>query len=147
MMKLALFLLLILFFAPLAFDSYGESFQVPVWVKNTAKWWSEGKVGDSDFTRAMQYLIENQIITVPKSVHDASQPGLIPTWVKNTAMWWSEGLVGDADFIKGIQFLVDANIIQPTPVRGFLLSSSAFENDTRIPVQYTCDGSGLSPPA
>jgi hypothetical protein len=36
--------------------------QVPNWIKNTAKWWSEGQVGDSDFLKGIGYLVQNNII-------------------------------------------------------------------------------------
>ena len=39
---------------------------IPNWVKNAAKWWSEGQTGDSDFLNAIQYLIDQNIIHVSK---------------------------------------------------------------------------------
>ncbi len=38
---------------------------IPTWVKSIAGWWSEGKVSDSDFIKAMQFLISQKIINVP----------------------------------------------------------------------------------
>ncbi|MGI0073627.1 MAG: S16 family serine protease [Nitrosotalea sp.] len=40
---------------------------VPSWIKNIARWWSQGQTSDSDFLKAMQYLIDNNIL------HTASQ--------------------------------------------------------------------------
>lgn len=37
---------------------------IPNWVKSVAGWWSEGKVSDSDFIQAMQFLISQKIINV-----------------------------------------------------------------------------------
>ena len=47
--------------------SLAESDHLPSWVKNNAKWWSEGQIPDSDFFKAIQYLIDAGIIrTGPK---------------------------------------------------------------------------------
>jgi len=40
------------------------STQIPAWIKNNAKWWSEGQIGDSDFVSGIQYLITNGIMKV-----------------------------------------------------------------------------------
>lgn len=44
---------------------YGETSLVPEWVKNNAKWWADGQIPESDFVSAMQYLINQQIISIP----------------------------------------------------------------------------------
>ena len=45
--------------------------QVPVWIKNNAAWWADGKITDSDFMQGMEFLVSNGIIYVPP---DKSQP-------------------------------------------------------------------------
>ena len=37
---------------------------IPEWVKNNAGWWIEGKISDTEFTMALQYLVKTGIITV-----------------------------------------------------------------------------------
>jgi hypothetical protein len=37
---------------------------IPVWLKLSAKWWSEGKISDSDFLHGIQYLIDKKIIAL-----------------------------------------------------------------------------------
>ena len=37
---------------------------VPPWIKDTAGWWAEGLVSDSEFVNGLQYLIRQGIITV-----------------------------------------------------------------------------------
>ena len=37
---------------------------IPSWIKNNAKWWSEGSIGDSDFVKGIQYLIQIGVIKV-----------------------------------------------------------------------------------
>ncbi len=38
---------------------------IPDWIKNNAKWWSEGSISDSDYVESLEYLINNGIIDVP----------------------------------------------------------------------------------
>ena len=37
---------------------------IPEWVKNNAEWWIEGKISDTEFALALQYLVKAGIITV-----------------------------------------------------------------------------------
>lgn len=45
----------------------GETELIPTWIKNTAKWWSNDQVSDGEFINAMQFLIGEQIISIPGS--------------------------------------------------------------------------------
>ena len=37
---------------------------VPEWVKNNAKWWSDGLISDDDFVKGIQYLVQKGIIRI-----------------------------------------------------------------------------------
>jgi Raf kinase inhibitor-like YbhB/YbcL family protein len=127
-------------------DSYADQIQIPPWVKNTAKWWSEGQIGDSDFLKGIRYLIQQGIMQVPTQQGTFAATGQqIPTWIKNNAGWWANGTIGDEDFVKGIQYLIQVNIINVNSTHSFSLSSSAFEDHGTIPSQYNCDGNDISP--
>ena len=136
----------IVFFPMCFLDSYADSTQMPFWIKNTAKWWSEGQVGDSDFIKGIQYLVDQKIIQFPKTSQYALAQTGIPVWVKNNAGWWANGTITDSDFIHGMQYLVQENIIHIKSAQVFELSSTAFVNDSAIPSKYTCDGDSISPP-
>ncbi len=49
---------------------------IPVWMKLSVKWWTEGKISDSEFLLGVQYLIDKKILVL--DVVDASKidPGL-----------------------------------------------------------------------
>ena len=86
---------------------------VPEWVKNNAKWWSEGKINDVAFTQAMEYLMVQKIVSIPDLPYPASWMDKdMPSWVKNNAKWWADDLIEEEDFIKGIKYLVEKGIIQ-----------------------------------
>ncbi|MGQ0794679.1 MAG: matrixin family metalloprotease [Nitrosopumilaceae archaeon] len=87
--------------------------QIPSWIKNNAKWWSENAIGDDEFVQGIGYLIKEGILKVPpteKASGNVQQH--IPDWIKNNAKWWSDDAISDSDFIKGIQYLVENGIIK-----------------------------------
>jgi peptidoglycan/xylan/chitin deacetylase (PgdA/CDA1 family) len=87
-----------------------KSIVIPEWVKENTGQWSEGKTEESDFTKGLEYLIEQKIIKIP-----ASEEGIafveMPGWLKNNAKWWAQGKIGNSDFVKGIQYLIEHEII------------------------------------
>lgn len=56
----------ILFVSVAIVSSSAEENSIPSWIKNTAGWWSEGTVGDSEFISAMQWLASEGIISIPQ---------------------------------------------------------------------------------
>ncbi len=86
--------------------------QIPSWIKNNAKWWSEGSVTDDDFVKGIQYLMQNGIMKVPPGKSTGGSSHQIPIWVKHNAGWWASGEISDDDFVKGIQYLVTSGIIK-----------------------------------
>ena len=38
---------------------------IPEWIKNNAKWWSEGSISEADYITSLEYLITNGIIQIP----------------------------------------------------------------------------------
>ena len=41
-------------------------YDIPSWVKGVANFWAEGNISDSEFGEALSFLIDNEIIKVPK---------------------------------------------------------------------------------
>lgn len=88
-----------------------RSIVIPDWVRSNAEWWAEDKIGDSDFTKGLEYLIEQKIIQIPVTQQGQSAEQKIPSWIKSNAKWWAEGKIGNSDFVKGIQYLIQNGII------------------------------------
>lgn len=85
---------------------------IPSWIKNSAKQWADGEVGDADFVYGIHYLITQKIIQMPETRFGTGTPQEIPAWIKNSATWWSEGKISDDDFISGVQFLISNGIMK-----------------------------------
>jgi hypothetical protein len=113
----------------------GQQTQIPSWIKNNAKWWYEGKIADSDFTKGIQYLIQNKMMIVLATNSTITNENKIPAWVKNDAGWWANGTISDSEFVTGIQYLLNAGIIY----------INSGQNSTTNNQQSPCDN--LSTPA
>jgi hypothetical protein len=91
---------------------FPEPVPIPSWIKNNAKWWSEGKIDDANFISGIQFLIQNRIILISDvTISATSSDDSIPSWVRNTAKWWSEDLISETDFLNGLEYLIERGVI------------------------------------
>lgn len=80
-----LYVILPVFFviAILPITAFAQSDAIPSWIKNSAGWWSEGLISDSEFIDSIEYLIEKGTIHIPSfpttSDVDSITVGFIPT--------------------------------------------------------------------
>ncbi|MGB6463491.1 MAG: hypothetical protein WBF38_04625 [Nitrosotalea sp.] len=91
-----------------------QSTVIPSWIKNNAKWWSQGQLPDDQFIQGLQYMIQHGIIQIPTQSggsNTTSGTPPIPAWIKTNAGWWADGQISDGDFVKGIQWLISNGII------------------------------------
>ena len=85
---------------------------LPFWIKDLAKMWIiEPFVTDKDFARAIEYLIQYEIINIPYTEFEGEMESNIPEWVKNNTEWWIEGKISDTEFTSVLQYLVKTGII------------------------------------
>lgn len=91
-----------------------DTLVIPSWIKNNAKWFGDGTIGQSDFTKGIEFMIKEKIMNIPDLPTASSEVSetKTPDWVKNNAKWWADGQISDQDFVKGIQFLVEKGIIK-----------------------------------
>ena len=86
---------------------------LPYWIKDLAKLWIiEPFVTDKDFARAIEYLIQVEIIKIPYTEPGGETESTIPEWVKNNAGWWIEGKISDTEFTMALQYLIKIGIIK-----------------------------------
>ena len=84
---------------------------VPDWVKNTAGWWAENVISETEFVNAISYLIKVGIINIESS----KSPELI-------AQMWVDGQMDDDEFLRNVDYLVESGII--TAQTDFMASMS-----------------------
>lgn len=128
--------------------------EIPDWIKQLAKFWSDGDISDKEFVSAIEYLIQSRIITsdrlsvVDEDVYseaqftEQKQEIKIPIWIRNNAKWFADGTIGSSDFVLGLEYMIEEEIIKsPTikvakpntkpesePEPGILSVSSGFVN-------------------
>lgn len=87
--------------------------ELPEWIQINAGWWANGTIPDFEFTSGIQYMIKEDIISIP-DLPESGKPAqeVIPDWIKNNAGWWADGLISEDDFVNGIKFLIEKGIIK-----------------------------------
>ena len=108
-MKIFYSILIVCFIVMMIPNLFAEK-QVPEWVKNTAGWWSNDVISETEFVNAIEYLIKDEIILVQ------IQPNIetlqnVPEWVKNTAGWWSNDVISETEFVNAIEYLIKIGVI------------------------------------
>ncbi|QMU55400.1 MAG: hypothetical protein GKS07_11175 [Nitrosopumilus sp.] len=93
------------------FGTFANAEEIPSWVKNNAQYWADDSIDDATFINALQFLIAEQIITIPETEVTENQSGEIPSWIKNNVQYWAQDAITDLDFINGIQYLIANGII------------------------------------
>ena len=85
---------------------------LPFWIKDVAKMWVTDQIAAKEFSVAIEYMINNEIIKIPYTDTDSSiSTTTIPEWVKNNAGWWAVGAIDDTEFTLALQYLVKTGII------------------------------------
>jgi len=82
---------------------FGAENNIPTWIKNNAKWWSEGTVSDSEFLNAMEYLINQNIIKVGNHSEAKTDSVILPsvTTDKRTYQMGEEIQISGSGFENG----------------------------------------------
>ncbi len=77
---------------------------IPYWINDLAKLWLTTQMPDKEYAKAIQYLIEQEILESVES-HDELY---IPQWFRYPTAWWSSGQITDTTYTHVIQFLIDS---------------------------------------
>jgi len=84
---------------------------IPIWVKNNANWWHQRQIDDSDFISGIEYLIEQNIINMPKTEVSDSVSTEVPDWIRDVAGFWGQNSISDAEFVQSVQWLISNGIM------------------------------------
>ncbi len=86
---------------------------IPDWVKQVAEFWIADQIDDSGFVQVIEYLVQEEIITIPYAeALDAEAATGIPLWIKTSAQFWVNGDVSDDEFATTLEWLINNGIIQ-----------------------------------
>jgi len=85
---------------------------IPLWVKNNAMWWHEKQIDDEDFVAGIQYMINEELITIHKTEIKSSTTEEIPQWISNVAGYWSNDQIPDDQFVQAMQWLVSNGVME-----------------------------------
>ena len=85
---------------------------IPSWIKNNAGWWADGQIDDNTFVTGLQWLISNDVMTIPPTEQGTGSDDVIPSWIKNNAGWWADGQIDDNTFVTGLQWLISNGIMK-----------------------------------
>jgi uncharacterized membrane protein (UPF0127 family) len=92
-------------------DPLNEHHGIPKWIKDDAKWWSEGQIGDEDFILEMGYLMDQGLIDSPDKSLEFKSSKYVPLWMKHNASEWAIGQISDEEFSKELEYLINDRII------------------------------------
>ena len=96
---------------PIVINPVTNEITIPEWIRNNALWWSQQQIDDDTFVQAIEYMIQNKIMIIPKIETTVSDSKEIPAWIKNNAGWWAEGAIDDETFVQGLEYLIKQGII------------------------------------
>ena len=85
---------------------------LPAWIRDVAKLWVTDQISAKEFSVAIEYMINVEIIKIPYTETDGEVSATaIPEWVKNNAGWWAVGAIDDTEFTVALQYLVKIGVI------------------------------------
>jgi hypothetical protein len=115
---------------------------IPSWIKSNAKYWKEGQIGDDEYVKGIQFLIQNGVMQIPDSAKTVEKSSQIPSWVKNDAGWWADGSIADGEFVSAMQYLVSTGIVDVTksvPVTSSISSMNTASGSSDVADTSNCD--------
>ena len=85
---------------------------IPSWIKDNARWWSSSAISDSEFIDGIEYLLNEDIISISSKSQTSFSERSIPSWIKDNARWWSNNEITEDEFIQALQYLIKSGIIR-----------------------------------
>jgi len=89
---------------------------IPEWIKNNAKWWSEGSITETDYIKSLEYLIVQGVIQIPIPITEvtaAQTPLSDDERAQSFVVRFSDGLI-EKPFVIDTFIKFEATSSQPT---------------------------------
>ena len=96
----------------LGVPTYAQESSIPSWIKSIAGFWSEGQISDDEFVSALQYLVENGVLTIPEKQNVSKSPPKETTKTETTQNEYQpklEALYVEGDHVNILTSIVDKN--------------------------------------
>ena len=97
-------------------QGFAES--VPSWIKNTAKWYGEGKISEIEFLNAIKYLINNKILNIEQEI--VLTPKISPDDTKQELIEYGIGQLEAKNNIAALEFFNKALEKDPSDIRALV---------------------------
>jgi len=96
----------------LSLNVSAEEGLIPSWIKNTAGYWVDGQIGDSEFITALQFLVKEGILVIPSEQNEKTDVlQLSVKELKDQAVSWDyEDILRDEDYYMGKIIYVTGSI-------------------------------------
>jgi len=111
----------------LSLNVSAEEGLIPSWIKNTAGYWVDGQIGDSEFITALQFLVKEGILVIPSEQNEKTDVlQLSVKELKDQAVSWDyEDILRDEDYYIGKIIYVTGSIrnIEENDDEGWVLLS------------------------
>ena len=92
---------------------------VPDWVRQSAEWWSAGRIQGSEFAEGLAFLVGKGLLApAPPAGGEAGagpvsgQERSVPPWTKSPSGWWYEGRISDDEFLRAVQWMISHGVIR-----------------------------------
>ncbi len=86
---------------------------IPKWIKDQSNWWVNGVISDSEFTKSIEYLMKNEIISIPNLPESSQETqDSVPSWFRQATKWWLSGQTTELEFANSLEYLVEKGIIR-----------------------------------
>ena len=86
---------------------------VPRWVAGLASWWASGQASDEEFFGAIDYLISERIVVVPRA--GIGEPAPVPYPSGDAFASWAAGDVDEEDIVRAIRSMAEAGLVRIPP--------------------------------
>jgi len=102
----------LIFFVLTPVSAFADS-DIPNWIKQVAEFWITDQIDDDGFVQVIEYLVEQEIITIPYAESPESESAVsIPSWIKTNSEFWVKGNISDDEFAMGLEWLINNGIVR-----------------------------------
>jgi len=100
----------------LSLTVFAEDSAIPEWIKNSAKWWSDGTISETEYVKSLEYLIVQGIIQIPIPIAEvtaAQTPLSDDERAQSFVVRFSDGMI-EEPFVIDSFIKFEATSSQPT---------------------------------